>query len=129
MATFFFIIGLAFIGVPGTSGFPGEFLILLGAFDANWAVAAVAVLGIILNAALFLRYFERAFLGPVTRDAIRALQDLRPRETVVAVTLAFLVLAIGLFPNPVLTLSQGSVQALAERLEQGSVPAVVQHAD
>ena len=129
MATFFFIIGLAFIGVPGTSGFPGEFLILLGAFDANWVVAAVAVLGVILNAALFLRYFERAFLGPVTRDAVRKLQDLRPREAIVAVTLGFLVLAIGIFPNPILSITQGSVQALAERLEQGSMPAVVQHAD
>jgi len=129
MATFFFIIGLAFIGVPGTSGFPGEFLILLGAFDANWVVATVAVLGVILNAALFLRYFERAFLGPVTRDAVRKLQDLRPREAIVAVTLGFLVLAIGIFPNPILSITQGSVQALAERLEQGSMPAVVQHAD
>ena len=79
--------------------------------------------------ALFLRYFERAFLGPVTRDAVRKLQDLRPREAIVAVTLGILVLAIGLFPNPILSVTQGSVQALAERLEQGSAPAVVQHGD
>jgi len=129
LTTFFFILGLAFIGVPGTSGFPGEFLILLGAFDTHWAVAAIAVLGVILNAAFFLSYYERAFLGPVTRDAISNLQDLRPREAVVAVVLSVMVLWIGLFPNPLLTMSQGSVQAIVERVEQGSAPQVVQDAD
>jgi NADH-quinone oxidoreductase subunit M len=120
LATFFFIIGLAFIGVPGTSGFPGEFLILLGAFAAHGALAAIAVLGVILNAALFLWYYERAFLGPVTRDAVRGLRDLRPREVIAAATLAGLVLGIGLFPDPLLRMTSGSVQAVVERVEQGS---------
>jgi NADH-quinone oxidoreductase subunit M len=129
LATFFFIIGLAFIGVPGTSGFPGEFLVLLGAFDAHWAVAAIAVLGVILNAALFLSYFERAFLGPVTRDAVRGLTDLRPREALIATTMVALVLGIGLFPNPILSMTSGSVQAVVERVQQEPTPQVVNYAD
>jgi len=129
LATFFFIIGLAFIGVPGTSGFPGEFLVLLGAFDAHWAVAAIAVLGVILNAALFLSYFERAFLGPVTRDAVRGLTDLRPREALIAATMGALVLGIGLFPNPILSMTSGSVQAVVERVQQEPTPQVVNYAD
>lgn len=129
LATFFFIIGLAFIGVPGTSGFPGEFLILLGAFNAHWALAAVAVLGVILNAAVFLFFYERAFLGPVLRDAVRNLRDLRPRELVVAAVMGVLVLLIGLFPDPILTMTSGSVQAVVERVEDGSMPQVVHNAD
>lgn len=129
LATFYFIIGLAFIGVPGTSGFPGEFLILLGAFRAHWAVAAIAVLGIILSAAFFLSSYERVFFGPVTRGTVRGLQDLRPREAIIAVAMGVLVLWIGLFPNPLLTMSRGSVQAVVERIEQGSASQAVQHAD
>jgi NADH-quinone oxidoreductase subunit M len=129
LTTSFFILGLAFIGVPGTSGFPGEFLILLGAFNAHWVVAAIAVLGVILNATFFLSFYERAFLGPVTNENVRSLRDLLPREAVVAGALGALVLWIGFFPNPLLTLSRGSVEAVVERVEQGPAPQVVHHAD
>ncbi len=127
LATFFFIVGLAGIGMPGTSGFPGEFLILLGAFRAHWALAGVAVLGVILSAAYFLTYYERAFFGPVTRDAVRRSQDLRPRETVIAATLVVTIFWIGLFPAPLLNITSGSVQALVERVEQGPAPQLAQH--
>jgi NADH-quinone oxidoreductase subunit M len=127
LATFFLIIGLAGIGMPGTSGFPGEFLILLGAFRAHWALAAVAVLGVVLSAAYFLTYYERAFFGPVTRDAVRRSQDLRPRETVIAATLVVAIFWIGLFPAPLLNITSGSVQALVERVEQGPAPQLAQH--
>ena len=60
LATFFLIIGLASIGLPGTNGFVGEFLILLGAFRAKWWFGAIAVLGVIFGAAYFLWYYERA---------------------------------------------------------------------
>ena len=124
LATFFFIIGLAGIGMPGTSGFPGEFLILLGAFRAHWALAGVAVLGVILSAAYFLSYYERAFFGPVTRDAVRRSQDLRPREAVIAAALVVTIFWIGLFPAPLLNITSGSAQALVERVEQGPAPEV-----
>ncbi len=121
LATFFFIVGLAFIGTPGTSGFHGEFLILLGAFRAQWQLAAVGVLGVILSAAYFLWYYERAFFGPVTNKAVPKLQDLTPRELIVAGSTAVLILWIGFYPAPILNITSGSVEALVKRVQQGSV--------
>jgi len=121
LATFFFIIGLAFIGTPGTSGFHGEFMVLLGAFRAQWQFAAVGVLGVILSAAYFLWYYERAFFGPVTSKVVPKLQDLTPRELIVAGSTAVLILWIGFYPAPILNITSGSVEALVKRVNQGSV--------
>ncbi len=120
LATFVLILGLASIGLPGTNGFIGEFLILLGAFRAHWALAAVGVLGVILGAAYFLWYYERAFFGPVLHEPKRPLHDLRPREWGIAVALCVMVLWIGLYPAPFLNMINGSVQVLADRVQQGS---------
>ena len=121
LATFLLILGMASIGLPGTNGFVGEFLILLGAFRAHWALAAVGVLGVILGAAYFLWYYERAFFGPPGPNAQKPLVDLRPREWGIAVALSVMVLWIGLYPAPFLNIINGSVQTLVERLQQGSV--------
>ena len=120
LATFMLVLGLASIGLPGTNGFVGEFLILLGAFRAHWALAAIGVLGVILGAAYFLWYYERAFFGPMTHEPKRPLHDLRPREWGIAVALSVMVLWIGLYPAPFLNMINGSVQALADRVQQGS---------
>ncbi len=124
LATFVLALGLASIGLPGTNGFVGEFLILLGAFRTHWALAAVGVLGVILGAAYFLWYYERAFFGPVTHEPKRPLHDLRPREWGIAVALCVMVLWIGLYPALFLNMINGSVQMLAERVQQGSAVAV-----
>ena len=71
LATFLLIIGLASIGLPGTNGFVGEFLILLGAFKAKWWYGAIAVLGVIFGAAYFLWYYERSMLGPLAAKISR----------------------------------------------------------
>ncbi|MFN2447138.1 MAG: proton-conducting transporter membrane subunit, partial [Vicinamibacterales bacterium] len=126
LAAFFFLIGLASIGTPGTIGFHGEFLVLLGAFQAQWQFAALAVLGVILSAAYFLWYYERAFFGPVTNKAVSKLQDLTPRETIVGLSAAGLILWIGFYPAPVLNITGGSIEALAKRLEEASVAKSVQ---
>jgi len=115
LATSFFIIGLAAIGLPGTSGFPGEFLILLAAFGVHWALGGVAVLGVILTAAYFLSYYERAFLGPPAAHG-RDIPDLRPRECVVAAVLVLVIFWVGLFPAPFLHITSGSVLALVGRM-------------
>jgi NADH-quinone oxidoreductase subunit M len=120
LATFVLILGLASIGLPGTNGFVGEFLILVGAFRAHWVLAAVGVLGVILGAAYFLWYYERAFFGPAAASALKPLQDLQPREWGIATALGIMILWIGLYPAPFLNMINGSVQALADRLEQGS---------
>src|SRR5207302_4980813 len=121
LATFMLFLGLAFIGLPGTNGFVSEFLILLGAFRAHWALAAVGVLGVILGAAYFLWYYERAFFGPAAPGLQKPMRDLQPREWGIAVALSVMVLWIGLYPAPFLDMINGSVQKLVERVEQGSV--------
>src|SRR5574337_1523004 len=91
LATFFLFIGLASIGLPGTNGFVGEFLILLGAFKAHWLYGAIAVTGVITGAAYFLWYYERAMLGPVGKAVKDSINDLHLRETVIALSLSIMI--------------------------------------
>lgn len=119
LAFFFFAIGLATIGTPGTSGFYGEFTIMWGAFETHWLLASVAVMGVVLSAGYFLWYYERAFFGPPGSPRITAMPDLNSRETFTMGTVLALVLAIGVFPMPLLNMTSGSTTALAERLEKG----------
>nr|MBI3612981.1 NADH-quinone oxidoreductase subunit M [Nitrospirota bacterium] len=121
LATYLLIVGLASIGLPGTNGFVGEFLILLGAFQAHWLYGAVAVTGVVFGAAYFLWYYERAMLGPLAQAAGQAITDLNARELVIAVSLSIMIFWIGLYPSPFLRMMNGSVQALVERLERGVV--------
>ncbi|HZF52737.1 MAG TPA: NADH-quinone oxidoreductase subunit M [Polyangiaceae bacterium] len=116
LTLFFFLIGLASIGLPGTAGFVGEHLILLGTFRADWRVAAVALLGVILGAAYFFRHFERAFLGPITRPSANAIRDLRPREILVLASLSVIILCAGIYPRPLAAVTDSSVRALTARV-------------
>lgn len=124
LAAFFLVIGLASIGLPGTNGFVGEFLILLGAFKAKWWFGAVAVLGIIFGAAYFLWYYERAMLGPLGKAVKSTMADLQFREMVIAVSLSVMILWIGLYPSPFLRIMNGSVQALVDRLDHSTVAVI-----
>ncbi len=128
MAAFCFIIGLASIGMPGTSGFNGEFLVMLGSYRAHWAFSAVAVLGVVLSASYFLWYYERSFFGPVTSKVLPKLKDLAPREITVAATLTVIILALGFNPAPVANITSGSVAAVVQRLNDGSAVKVAQPA-
>jgi len=124
LATFFLLIGLASIGLPGTNGFVGEFLILLGAFKAKWWFGAVAVLGVIFGAAYLLWYYERAMFGPVGKAVRDTISDLHLREIVIATALSVMILWIGLYPAPFLRMMNGSVQALVDRLHHAAVASV-----
>ena len=123
-ATFFFIIGMASIGLPGTNGFIGEFLILLGAFQAHWVYGLVAVSGVIFAAVYFLWYYERAIFGPLGKTVPHALHDLTRHETIIAVSLCIMIIWIGLYPSPFLKMINGSVKAVVDRLERGSVASI-----
>jgi len=120
LGCFFLIVALAAIGLPGTSGFVGEFLVLLGAFRAHWALASVAVLGVVLSAAYLLTFYERAFLGPATRAATGTLPDLGAREAGTAAVISAVIFWVGLFPGAFLEITRGSVEALAEHVERGT---------
>jgi NADH-quinone oxidoreductase subunit M len=128
LAAFFLLIGLASIGLPGTNGFVGEFLVLLGTFKAHWAYGAIAVTGVIFGAAYFLWYYERAILGPVGRAVRESIGDLHLRETVIALALSIMILWIGLYPAPFLRMMNGSVQALVDRIDHGTVAALAEPA-
>ncbi len=123
LATFFLIIGMASIGLPGTNGFIGEFLILLGVFQANWYIAVFAVTGVIFAAAYFLWFYERAIFGPLKESIPKAIQDLNTREWAIGVALSVMIFWIGLYPSPFLRMINGSVQAVVERLDPGMATA------
>lgn len=124
LATFFLIIGMASIGLPGTNGFVGEFLVLLGAFKAHWIYGAIAVTGVIFAAAYFLWYYERAIFGPLGANLPSVLPDLSAREKLIAVSICVMIFWIGLYPSPFLRMINGSVGAVMARLDQGSMAQV-----
>jgi NADH-quinone oxidoreductase subunit M len=121
LATFLLIIGLASIGLPGTNGFVGEFLILMGAFKAYWLYGAIAVTGVITGAAYFLWFYERSMLGPLGKGLAQGVPDLKLGELVISVSLTIMIIWIGLYPSPFLRMMNGSVQALVDRLDRGTV--------
>jgi len=117
LAVFSLVACLSAIALPGTTGFPGEFLVLLGAFRAYSWLAVIAVLTVILTASYVLVFYERAFHGPVTSPTVDAVNDLRPREAVAALVTGLAIIAFGFFPGPVLATSKESVDVLVERLD------------
>lgn len=112
---FFFIITLSSIAVPMTNGFVGEFLILLGSFQAEPGFAYAAVLGVVLGAVYMLWMFKRVFFGmpgELVKDEHHPLHDLNFREIAVLVPLVIMVFWMGLFPNQFLDWSKASVDHL-----------------
>ena len=127
LAIYFLIIGMASIGLPGTNGFIGEFLILLGAFQAWWLYGAIAVTGVIFAAAYFLWFYERAIFGPLKDTIPAAIKDLNAREWAIGLALSIMIFWIGIYPSPFLGMVNGSVQALVDRVNPGSAAAVQQN--
>src|SRR3546814_14243401 len=97
---------LASVGLPGTSGFVGEFLVLIGAFQANTWVALLAASGMVLGAAYMLYLYRRVIFGRLTKEDLMAVRDLNWREKVVFAPLVVLVLWMGIYPAPFLDRSE-----------------------
>src|SRR6266702_1934035 len=95
----FMVFMLASVGLPGTSGFIGEFLVLLGTFQVNTWAAFMATTGAILSAAYMLYLYRRVVFGTITRADVKAMLDLSPREVLVFAPLVALVLWMGLYPT------------------------------
>ncbi|MHA1538348.1 MAG: NADH-quinone oxidoreductase subunit M, partial [Alphaproteobacteria bacterium] len=98
-AAVFMLFMLASVGLPGTSGFVGEFLVLVGAFKANTWVAVFATTGIILGAAYMLYLYRRVIYGKLTLDHLKSILDLTPREKLIFAPLIVLVLWMGIYPS------------------------------
>jgi NADH-quinone oxidoreductase subunit M len=116
-ALVFMLFTMASIGLPGLANFVGEFLVIVGAWRVNAWVAFGAALGMILGAAYMLYLYRRVSFGRVTRDDLKALLDLSPREYAVFAPLIALTLWMGIYPQPFLSFFEASVAALVARHE------------
>src|SRR5436190_2898228 len=116
-AAVFMVFTLANVGLPGTSGFIGEFLTLVGAFKANTWVAFLATFGVILSAAYALWLYRRMIFGPLERPSLRAISDMNYREVLVFTPLVLLVLLFGFYPAPLLDVTAVSVKKLVSNYE------------
>ncbi|MCW5700550.1 MAG: NADH-quinone oxidoreductase subunit M, partial [Rhodospirillales bacterium] len=116
-ALIFMLFMLASVGLPGTSGFVGEFLVLLGAFQASSWLAALMATGLVLGAAYMLYLYRRVVFGTLTKEHLLKLADLSPREIAVFAPLVLLALWMGIYPLPVLEVMHASVNNLVDHLE------------
>ena len=109
-AVVFMLFILAGVGLPGTSGFVGEFLVLIGTYIVHPWVALGLATGLVLGAVYSLWLYRRVMQGPMTRDAVKALSDLSRREQLIFAPLIVLVLWMGIFPTAVLSVLEPSVK-------------------
>jgi NADH-quinone oxidoreductase subunit M len=114
-AAFMVLFALANTGLPGTSGFVGEFLVIIASFRASFWYAALAAVTLILGAAYTLWMVKRVVFGPVTSPRVAALEDLNPREFIVLGALALAVLIVGVWPAPLLRIMQPTIHHLVSQ--------------
>jgi NADH-quinone oxidoreductase subunit M len=116
-AAFFMVFTMGNVGLPGTSGFIGEFLTLLGAFKVNTWVAFFATSGVILSAVYALYLYRAVIFGPLQKPALKVLPDLSAREIAVIAPLVVLTILFGFYPAPILDVTAVSVQNLVAQYE------------
>ncbi|MFM7431938.1 MAG: proton-conducting transporter membrane subunit, partial [Gammaproteobacteria bacterium] len=119
---FMVLFAMANSGLPGTSGFVGEFLVIIASFKANFWYAFLAATTLILGAAYTLWLVKRVIFGPVGNDHVATLEDLNGREFFVLGVLAVGVLLLGVWPAPLLEVMQPSVQHLVEQIITSKLP-------
>ncbi len=127
-ATAFMITALASIGVPGTSGFIGEFLALLGAFETHRMMAIIAGTGVIFAAYYMLPMFQKVFFNKLDKPENREMKDLTGREMAILAPLCALMIVIGWNPTPILSRMEPSVRAVLERVEEAAPAAEMSEA-
>jgi NADH-quinone oxidoreductase subunit M len=110
----FMVFTMANVGLPGTSGFVGEFLTMIGVFQVNTWVAFFAAFGVILSAAYALWLYRRVIFGALTKESLKGILDLDRREVAVLVPLVVLTILFGFYPAPILDATAASVQLVAE---------------
>jgi NADH-quinone oxidoreductase subunit M len=121
-ACFFMLFTMASIGLPGTSGFVGEFLVFMGAFKTSSWMTLVILTGIILGAAYALYLYRRIIFGTLEKADLRSLRDLSPRELAIMVPLAAVVLWMGVYPKPFLDPLHAPVEAIVARIDRAAPP-------
>lgn len=121
-AVVFMVFMLGSVGLPGTSGFVGEFLALLGAFRVDTIVAALATTGVVLGAAYMLILYRRVVFGPAENKDAAAMKDLTRKETIIFIPLVLLVFYLGIFPGVVLSKVSPSVALLVQQIDEAKKP-------
>jgi len=113
----FMLFMLASVGLPGTAGFVGEFLVLVGVFQVNTWVAALAATGLILGAAYMLYLYRRVIFGALPKESLAAIGDMSLREKAVFAPLIILVIWMGIYPTPFLDVMHVSVEHMIGNIE------------
>ena len=121
LAAFALFFAMANAGLPGTAGFVGEWMVILGAVKANFWVGMGAATALILGAAYTLWMYKRVYLGPVANDHVKELTDINGREFLVMSLLAVAVLAMGLYPKPFTDVMDASVANLLQHVSQSKL--------
>ena len=114
-AVVFLLFTMASIGLPGTAGFVGEFLVLVGAFKISLWLALLGSLGMVLGAGYMLYLYRRVVFGKITRDDLRGILDLSPREVAVFAPLVILTLWMGIYPSSFTQFFDATVAAMVEQ--------------
>ncbi len=120
-AAFMVLFAMANAGLPGTSGFVGEFMVILSAFKANFWYAFLAASTLILGAAYTLWMVKRVIFGDIANDQVAALTDLNGREYIVLSVLAIAVLLVGVWPDPLVEMMAASVEQLIVQVSQSKL--------
>ncbi|EIJ34682.1 complex I subunit 4 family protein [Thiothrix nivea] len=110
LASLFFFLGLAGIGMPATSGFPAEFLLIMSVLETHTGAGLVVLFVVVLGAAYFLNFYRKAFLGEARHAIIRDAPDLKRRELGVLLLMVILVLVFGFYPQGILDITETSSQ-------------------
>jgi NADH-quinone oxidoreductase subunit M len=114
----FMIVTLSSVGLPGTNGFMGEFLILIGAFQTNWLMTIFATSGVILAACYMLWMVQRVFFGKVTNEKNENIQDLKVREWIYLMPIIIFIFWIGFYPKTFLDKVNPSVNAFISEYKE-----------
>ncbi len=122
-AAFAVLFAMANSGLPGTSGFVGEFMVILGSIQVNFWYAFLASFTLIFGAAYTLWMVKRVFYGEVANANVAALKDLNKREFLILATLAVFVLALGIYPEPLTNVTNATVNQLLSHLSHSKLPA------
>jgi NADH-quinone oxidoreductase subunit M len=121
-AAFMVLFALANTGVPGTSGFVGEWLVIMAAFKASFWYSLLAATTLVLSAVYSLWLVKRVIYGPIGNDRVAALQDLNGREFLILATLAIAVLLVGIWPAPLLKIMQPTIHHLVDQAIATKIP-------
>jgi len=120
-AAFFMLFAMANAGLPGTSGFVGEFLVIIGAMNVNFWYALAAATTLVFGAAYTLWMYKRVIFGAVANDQVAALKDIGMREILILGLIAIAVLFIGVYPLPLTEVLNMSVSGLLERAAESKL--------